>query len=74
MITFEHVGKAFADSVAIDDLSLTIEQYLAESGEGHMPMRAVAPYVLDLGRKAVTYVRPRANIVGFTDSGFNPCL
>ena len=26
MITFEHVGKAFADSVAIDDLSLTIEQ------------------------------------------------
>ena len=39
MITFEHVGKAFADCVAIDDLSLTIDEgefvvVIGRSGSG----------------------------------------
>jgi len=43
MITFEHVGKAFADSVAIDDLSLTIGEgefavVIGRSGSGKSTM------------------------------------
>jgi osmoprotectant transport system ATP-binding protein len=70
MITFEHVGKAFADCVAIDDLSLTIEEgefvvVIGRSGSGKST-------TLKMLNRLVEYDRGRILLAGEEIRNFKP--
>lgn len=60
MITFEHVGKAFADCVAIDDVSMTIEEgefavVIGRSGSGKSTMLKMLNRLVEHDRGRIVF-------------------